>query len=162
MTEDLDLYQQLFRSERATRYLIQQTAFSEQDVIATLEQRLSHWNQYGFGAFTLVQKGSQRKIGYVAVEVVAGNTQYVELHFALLPEFSGYGFATEAGKACIDFAFALGRDSYIFGVARSQNIDSIRVLEKLGMKSCQQLGLQQPDLYPAAEVTILVLTRRSF
>jgi RimJ/RimL family protein N-acetyltransferase len=56
-----------------------------------------------------------------------------EIYFKLLPESWGNGFATELARRIFQFAFQdLGLHRIEAGVA-TENVRSIRVLEKLGM-----------------------------
>ena len=60
--------------------------------------------------------------------------RYVDVGFALLPEFWSQGYAIESAAAVLEHgrrAFGL---THIVGIARPDNHASIRVLEKLGMK----------------------------
>ena len=57
----------------------------------------------------------------------------VDLGYRLLRAHWGQGYATEAGRACIDLGFTrFGLDTIIARVVRA-NVGSVRVLEKLGM-----------------------------
>ncbi len=55
------------------------------------------------------------------------------LFWALLPEYRGQGYATEAGKAIIDYAFNILYARRIVATTEHDNHASMRVMEKLGM-----------------------------
>ena len=57
-----------------------------------------------------------------------------EIGYSLNREFWGYGFATEAAKALLIFAFAELNLHRVYATCRPRNIGSSRVLEKIGMK----------------------------
>ncbi|MCH2199901.1 MAG: GNAT family N-acetyltransferase [Flavobacteriales bacterium] len=63
---------------------------------------------------------------------------YVDLGFRLLREYRGNGYATEAGKACIEWAWKKGIP-HLAGRVMESNVKSIRVLEKLGFRDWQPL-----------------------
>ncbi|MEO5642456.1 MAG: GNAT family N-acetyltransferase [Bacteroidia bacterium] len=46
----------------------------------------------------------------------------------------GNGYATESAKACIDYGFSILKVERIVAHARKENLASLRVLEKCGMK----------------------------
>jgi RimJ/RimL family protein N-acetyltransferase len=89
----------------------------------------------GFGKWAVEEKAGGRVIGYCGfgVEVFDGEAS-PELGFRLFPEFWGLGLATEAALACERHAFTrLGFRRYL-GFAHPENVGSLRVLEKLGMR----------------------------
>lgn len=56
----------------------------------------------------------------------------IEIGYAVLSQFHGRGFATEAARAMIDMAFSQDSVNRIIGETLPDNAASIRVLEKLG------------------------------
>ena len=69
-------------------------------------------------------------IGMINDVGIEGKT--IELGYALLPEYHGQGYATEALTASIEAMFARGFDEVIAG-AFPHNVASMRVMEKSGM-----------------------------
>ena len=57
----------------------------------------------------------------------------LELGFSFDPSHQGHGYATEAARAVVDWAFAAGFHR-VFGRLEPRNAASARVLEKLGMR----------------------------
>ena len=56
-----------------------------------------------------------------------------EIYYNILPEFWGKGFATEVGKALVKFGFKELKLHKVEAGVQTENIRSIKVLEKLGM-----------------------------
>ncbi|MGF1939590.1 MAG: GNAT family N-acetyltransferase [Nostoc sp. ChiQUE02] len=54
--------------------------------------------------------------------------------YRLDPKFWGRGLATEATSIVIQYGFKQLRFPYILGIVKRENVPSVRVLEKLGMK----------------------------
>ena len=106
--------------------------------IAARERLAGYQRSYlerGFGKWAVEEKAGGHVIGYCGfgVEVFDGEAS-PELGFRLLPEFWGLGLATEAASACEHYAFTtLGLRRYL-GFAHPENVGSLRVLEKLGMR----------------------------
>ena len=72
-------------------------------------------------------------IGIAGLVFSAPRFKMAEIYFKLLPESWGNGFATELARRIFQFAFQdLGLHRIEAGVA-TENVRSIRVLEKLGM-----------------------------
>ena len=58
----------------------------------------------------------------------------VDVGYRFLPEYWGQGLATEACRASISFGFEELILNQIIGLVLAENIASIRVLEKVGMR----------------------------
>lgn len=61
-------------------------------------------------------------------------TDEVDLGYRLARKFWGNGFATEASLACLDYGFNKLNINRIIAKAMPQNIASLKILIKLGMK----------------------------
>ena len=76
-----------------------------------------------------------RLIGLMNETDISGDS--IELGYAIISEFHGCGFATEALTASIPYLFSLGYGQVIAG-AFECNVPSIRVMERSGMKMLDQ------------------------
>jgi RimJ/RimL family protein N-acetyltransferase len=56
-----------------------------------------------------------------------------ELGWALRRDAWGRGYATEAGRACIEWAFAAFSMPYLTAMVGAANVRSVRVAERLGL-----------------------------
>ncbi|WP_010229015.1 GNAT family N-acetyltransferase [Gillisia marina] len=83
--------------------------------------------------FTFCIKHNEQNIGLIALNL--GNKKYEigEVWYKLLPEFWGQGFATEALNEVIHFGFNSLKLHRIEAGCASENIGSVKVLEKAGM-----------------------------
>ena len=72
-------------------------------------------------------------VGHVTLTVDAANRQG-EIGFIFHPDHQGHGYATEAARALIDYAFEHYDLHRICGRLEPRNVASARVLEKLGMR----------------------------
>ena len=80
----------------------------------------------------VVLAGTDRPIGFVAYapkEELGGETEIV---YGIGDPWVGNGYATEAARALLRYAFAEGGRERIAGIVKTENIGSGRVLEKLG------------------------------
>jgi len=104
---------------------------SDAETKAYLERNLAHWADHGFGIWILRDPTSGQVMGraglrHLTVEAAAE----VELAYALLPEFWGKGFATDAARACVTIGREwLGLPSLV-ALTRPDNLASQRVLLK--------------------------------
>jgi len=64
-----------------------------------------------------------------------------DIGYALLPEFEGKGYATEAAIASRDFLFANYAVENLLGISEPENLPSIKILSKLGMEHRKDISM---------------------
>lgn len=89
-----------------------------------------HYDQFGWGRWGVIDKETDQLIGWCGLKQ---DGEDVDLGFRFFEKDWGKGYATEAGIACIFWAWANTEIERIIGRVERQNKGSIRVLEKLGM-----------------------------
>ncbi|HEY0415913.1 MAG TPA: GNAT family N-acetyltransferase [Gaiellaceae bacterium] len=72
-------------------------------------------------------------VGDLSLHWVSVEHRTAEVGFLFAPAHQGRGYATEAARAVVDWAFAAGFHRVI-GRAEARNVASARVLAKLGMR----------------------------
>ena len=60
----------------------------------------------------------------------------VEIGYGIEPEFEGHGYATEAAKALVNWAFEQPGVEAVEAEAEESNAASLRIIEKLGFQPC--------------------------
>lgn len=110
-----------------------------------------HFDQHGFGLWALERRDAPGLIGFTGLSVpeLEGTfTPCVEIGWRLAFEHWGRGYATEAARAAVDFAFgALGlRELVSFTVPA--NTLSLAVMRRLGMRLDDPRGFEHPALPP--------------
>jgi RimJ/RimL family protein N-acetyltransferase len=73
-------------------------------------------------------------VGDVALHWVSVEHRTGEIGFVFLPAHHGQGYATEASRAVLGFAFDTMGLHRVVGRTEARNVGSARVLEKLGMR----------------------------
>ena len=85
----------------------------------------------GYGRWACILEG--KVIGFSGLKYLP-ELDVVDLGYRFFPEHWGHGFATESGRACVDFAFErLGLTS-VHAFVLPDNLASVRVLKKLGFE----------------------------
>ena len=102
---------------------------------AKVDSFITSYKELGFGKWAVIFKESNTLIGYcgIAVEQI-DNVDEREIGYRLDPEFWGKGLATEAASIVIRYGLEQLRFPYILGIVERENVASVRVIEKLGMK----------------------------
>lgn len=106
--------------------------FASPEAARTFLAAYPDYRIHGFGRWAVVRSTDEAWLGWCGLKRHPNGD--VDLGYRLMRRYWGQGYATEAGRACLDLGFdRFGLDLIIGRVAR-ENTASIRVLEKLGMR----------------------------
>ncbi|MGG0655290.1 GNAT family N-acetyltransferase [Rummeliibacillus pycnus] len=83
--------------------------------------------------FSIVNKSNNRMIGAGEINIHDFQNREGEIGYIVNPAYWGKGIATEAAKLLIEFGFDQLNLHRIFATCDPRNIESSRVLEKIGM-----------------------------
>jgi RimJ/RimL family protein N-acetyltransferase len=90
-----------------------------------------HWKDHGCGQWSVVEKNSGNVIGCVGFFHLEQQSD-VEISWIIRRSHWGNGFATEAARAAIDWAWQTGTIVHIVSVIRPADARSMRVAAKAG------------------------------
>ncbi len=102
--------------------------------IAWLEAKCS--TQEPFQALAIERKSDKSVIGLVGVAPKKEIAGEIEILFSIADEYQNLGYATEAGKAIIWWAFEQAEQDMLSAIVKLENKASRRVIEKLGFIYC--------------------------
>jgi RimJ/RimL family protein N-acetyltransferase len=108
--------------------------FDRNGVEEWIERNRSRYLSDGYGLWAMILKGSGELIGDCGcfLRDVDGRDD-IEIGYHVRRDLWGNGYATEAARACMQYAFIkLGVDRVI-SLIRPENLQSIRVAEKNGL-----------------------------
>jgi len=88
----------------------------------------------GYAQWRVSGRAGDRLVGIAGLQPLDGGPE-VEITYALAPSGWGAGYATEAGAAALEFAFSEAGLERVVGIAKLAKAASVRVLEKLGLRS---------------------------
>lgn len=86
----------------------------------------------GWLHFMIVLSEKRTLIGDVGFKGKPGPDGLIEIGYSIVPEFRGHGYATEACKALVGYAFSKAEVNRIRAHTRKNNPGSIKVVEKMG------------------------------
>ncbi|MEJ6393668.1 GNAT family N-acetyltransferase [Gymnodinialimonas sp. 2305UL16-5] len=104
---------------------------SAQEVAEILAQDIAHWADKGFGMFLLRRKGEEAVLGGAGL-VHPDNWPSHELTWWLMPEARGAGYATEASRAVIDWAYRVLGWLRVETHMRDENTAARAIAQRLG------------------------------
>lgn len=93
----------------------------------------------------VVLKATNQLIGNCGIRMKAAGAHEADIGYELAPAYWGQGYATEAARAIVQFGFSQLRLHRISAWCIADNIGSVRVLEKLGMR--QEGRLRENEYY---------------
>ena len=130
---DLDDISAIRSDPEVMRYIGTGHPHSIDQVREALGYILAAWKQHGFGRWAIVHKADKKLIGWCGLAFL-DNTEEIEIGYGIAKEYWGRGFTTEAAAASIRYGFEEMKLNRIVAVAMPENIASLRVMEKIGMK----------------------------
>lgn len=137
---DHEPYAAICADEEVMRYIGTGVTLNAADAWRSMANILGHWELRGYGMFALELKTTGELLGRAGYLDPPGWPGF-ELGWLLGREHWGKGYAVEAAKVCLDYAFGvLGRDRVI-SLIRPDNRRSIRVAERLGERLAGDLEL---------------------
>ena len=92
---------------------------------------VGHWQLRGYGFFAVIEKASGEFVGRVGPWHPEGWPDF-EIGWTLRSQYWGRGYATEAARKCIDFAFEELKRTHLISLIHPENANSIAVAQRLG------------------------------
>jgi ribosomal-protein-alanine N-acetyltransferase len=129
--EDLDDLATLLADVNVMRYVGTGQPVSRGESERALYSIIRHWQEHGFGRWAVIDKATQRFIGFGGLRSLMGTPEVV-YHLAR-PSWGG-GLGTELARASLRFGFSEHPFERIVAVAKPENAASLRVMEKVGMQ----------------------------
>lgn len=128
---DLDAYAEICANPEVMQYFATGQPWTRLESWRSMAVILGHWQLRGYGLWAVEEKASRALIGRIGCWQPEGWPDF-EIGWLLKRAAWGQGYATEAARASIQYAFEqLGR-SHIISLIAPENYRSIRVAERLG------------------------------
>jgi RimJ/RimL family protein N-acetyltransferase len=128
--DDLDCLAALILDPDVMRYVGNGKPGTREEADAALKSIIRHWETHGFGRWAVVDKETQKFLGFGGLRSLFGTPEVV-YHFARANW--GQGLATELARASLRYGFEEHHFDRILAIAKPPNAASIHVMEKLGM-----------------------------
>ncbi len=100
---------------------------------AVRERLLAHPDETAWWNWLIVERETRRAVGSVAFGGQPDPSGAALIGYAMYPEFEGHGYATEAVRAMIDWAFHQPGVRVVRALAPVWNTPALRVAENVGM-----------------------------
>jgi RimJ/RimL family protein N-acetyltransferase len=107
-------------------------AFDRDRATDWLDRVDKSWREHGYGRVAITDRATGRLLGRTGLQYFEQFAE-TELGWTLRRDAWGFGYATEAARACADWAFRDFEIPYLTSLIESDNERSIKVAKRLGM-----------------------------
>ena len=142
---DLDGFAAMNADPDVMRYIGEGKPQTREQTHLCIYTILEHWEQHGFGLYTIVDKVTRAYIGFCGLQYL-DNTSEIEIGYRLAQQFWGTGLATEAAKASLRQGFDEFGLNRIVAVVQPGNLASQRVVEKIGLRYVKDARFYKTDV----------------
>ncbi|HEY0178196.1 MAG TPA: GNAT family N-acetyltransferase [Dokdonella sp.] len=115
----------------STRFIGDGQPLDRMNAWRSMAMLLGHWALRGYGMWAVELKESGAFVGRVGLHNPEGWPD-LELGWMLLPQQRRLGYATEAARTALEFAFSALRTQRVISLIRVENAASERVARRLG------------------------------
>jgi len=159
---DISSFIALNSDPHVTRYFPR--TFSEQESKGFVAVMSSMIDEHGWGFWAAELKSSKEFIGFVGLNSprpIMPFSPCIEVGWRLLKQHWGNGYATEAGKLSLAYAFDHLEVNEVVSFTTESNFKSRKVMERLGMENTGN-NFKYPDLpieHPLSEHVLYKISR---
>ncbi len=126
---DFEEYSAIHMDPEITRFTARMQ-FTRMDTWRHLAMILGHWHLRGFGMWGVEELATGQLVGRVGFYEPDGWPAF-ELGWTIGRAWWGKGYATEAAKRCLEYAFREMQREHVISLIDPENVNSIRVAERL-------------------------------
>ena len=153
--EDWKEFGKLASDPLVVRYLGNGVPWPEERVKEFVARQIESWEKYKICLWKLLPKESDSLVGICGLQRLPEGPD-VEIGWWLAPSQWGQGLATEAARQALTYGFDTGNYERIVAIAQGANRDSVRIMEKLGMR------FEREAVHKGIHVVIYAISRDSF
>lgn len=139
---DTQFIQELVNSPGWIQFIGDRNIHNEADSLAYIQRILGNEGVFYWVATTQMEQTELGVITYITRDYLP----HPDIGFAFLPQFTGKGYAHEAAKAALTEVMNSTNHAQILATTLKENIDSIRLLEKLGLKFDKAIEVENEEL----------------
>ncbi|WP_431242741.1 GNAT family N-acetyltransferase [Flavobacterium sp. P21] len=96
------------------------------------------YKDFGTGRWAVILKETNEFLGWSGIKFITdeinGHKNFYEIGYRFIEKHWGKGYATEAGKAFVNYAFNEMKVDALYAYADAGNENSRKILEKLGLQ----------------------------
>jgi RimJ/RimL family protein N-acetyltransferase len=141
---DFDLYAEMCGDDEVMRHIGPGRPLTREEAWRNLAVMIGHWQLRGYGLWAAVDRASGLLIGRIGFWNPEG-WPGLEVGWMLRRAYWGRGLATEGARAVLTYAFTELRQPRLISLIQPDNVNSIRVAERLGERCVDRIDIQGID-----------------
>ena len=114
---------------------------------AYIENLQQQYKDFGTGRWAVILKETNEFLGWSGIKFITdeinNHKNFYEIGYRFIEKHWGKGYATEAGKAFIEYAFNNLKADAVYAYADAGNENSRKILEKLGLRYVNSFEYQE-------------------
>ena len=148
---DLEGMFELDSNPNVHKYLGNKPIKTKTEAQKILDSVLQQYTERGIGRFAVIEKASGDFIGWSGLRFnteynMNGFTKYYDVGYRLIERFWGKGYATESGKASVDYAFNTMKLPELYATTEISNQASHYALLKIGLQYKTDFFFEQEQM----------------
>ncbi|WP_034042082.1 GNAT family N-acetyltransferase [Wocania ichthyoenteri] len=148
---DLDGMFELDSNPEVHKYLGNKPVKTIEESQKILDSVFNQYKERGIGRFAAIEKSSGNFIGWSGVRLnteynMNGFTKYYDVGYRLIPKYWRKGYATESGKAAVNYAFNVLKLPELYATTEIGNQASHHALLKIGLHYIEDFYFEQEQL----------------
>lgn len=133
------------------KYLGKKPVTTKNESIKIIDFIREQYVDRGIGRWAVILKESQEFLGWSGLklnteEELNGFANFYDVGYRFKKKYWNKGYATESGKASIEYAFNIMHLNKVYGITEIGNQASHKVLLKIGLKKIQNFYYKKEDL----------------
>ncbi len=160
LDSDIPIFAGMNRDPKVMEFF--SACLSEEETEEMVTRIRVHFQKYGYGLFAVELKSSGEFIGFVGLSIPQFDAPFmpaVEIGWRISSQHFGKGYATEAAKKILEFAFDELELEEVVSFTVPRNKASQRVMEKIGMSRDLSGDFFHPKLEKNHPLSLHVLYR---
>lgn len=131
--EDWEEFRRLSADPLVVRYISTGEPWPDERVKDFVSRQCENWEKYRICLWKLLPKDDDTLIGICGLQHLPEGPD-VEIGWWLAPSHWGQGLATEAARQALAYGFEVSNFDRIVAIAQAANRDSLRVMDRIGMR----------------------------
>ncbi len=145
----------LWTAPEVRRFLWDGAVIAPEVATGLVQRSIDSFDRHGFGLWVVRLRSTGALIGFCGLRL-RDNAKDPELLYGLAPPYWRQGFASEAGRAVLAYAFDTLGIERVSAATDAPNVASERVLQRLGM------SFSHREWVEGRETVYYVITRANF
>ena len=139
--DDAEAFFKLNTDPEVVRFVPDKPLLNVEQARQTLtDHPIADYCRYGFGRGACILKSTGEQIGFAGLKYLE-ELDEVDVAYRFMPVHWGQGLATEVALASVRYGFADLGLKQIIGLVMPENLASVRVLEKTGLRYSYSVSL---------------------